>query len=222
MCIICHSEMTEGKKLPCNHILHESCLRSWLHRQQRCPICRTSVLEEEIAQNHPPPPRAQPQPQFQPQPLPRIPLQLGNNLDFVNMPGRPPNANIIPDSRVGSMDFSVDEIVVLQLNLIQEQLTSLNDQLQQLRQIVSARALRASPGTSVGENIVNNENPNVDVPHNKSTDNAPSVSEPADTVVEPLSQQEKDLLREAFEENSAENSATEELRKKRLLHFSQN
>ena len=33
------------KKLPCGHILHLSCLRSWLERQQNCPICRRPVLD---------------------------------------------------------------------------------------------------------------------------------------------------------------------------------
>ena len=32
------------KKLPCGHILHFSCLRSWLERQQICPTCRRPVL----------------------------------------------------------------------------------------------------------------------------------------------------------------------------------
>ena len=29
-----------AKKLPCNHIFHRSCLRSWFQRQQTCPTCR--------------------------------------------------------------------------------------------------------------------------------------------------------------------------------------
>ena len=33
------------KKLPCGHILHFACLRSWLERQQSCPTCRRPVLE---------------------------------------------------------------------------------------------------------------------------------------------------------------------------------
>ncbi|KAI9143300.1 hypothetical protein BKA69DRAFT_1063400 [Paraphysoderma sedebokerense] len=33
------------KKLPCGHIFHFSCLRSWLERQQSCPTCRRPVLE---------------------------------------------------------------------------------------------------------------------------------------------------------------------------------
>lgn len=45
VCIICREEMTGGaKKLPCNHIFHVSCLRSWFQRQQTCPTCRLNVL----------------------------------------------------------------------------------------------------------------------------------------------------------------------------------
>merc|ERR1719319_1391082 len=32
------------KKLPCNHIFHRNCLRSWFQRQQTCPTCRLDVL----------------------------------------------------------------------------------------------------------------------------------------------------------------------------------
>ncbi|KAJ3328188.1 E3 ubiquitin-protein ligase hrd1 [Blyttiomyces sp. JEL0837] len=34
------------KKLPCGHIFHFNCLRSWLERQQSCPTCRRSVLAD--------------------------------------------------------------------------------------------------------------------------------------------------------------------------------
>ncbi|KAN0061980.1 E3 ubiquitin-protein ligase hrd1 [Thecaphora frezii] len=34
------------KRLPCGHIFHFHCLRAWLERQQSCPTCRRSVLEE--------------------------------------------------------------------------------------------------------------------------------------------------------------------------------
>ncbi|PVD25557.1 hypothetical protein C0Q70_13213 [Pomacea canaliculata] len=45
VCIICREEMTQSsKKLPCNHIFHTSCLRSWFQRQQTCPTCRLDVL----------------------------------------------------------------------------------------------------------------------------------------------------------------------------------
>ncbi|KAF2846021.1 hypothetical protein T440DRAFT_250525 [Plenodomus tracheiphilus IPT5] len=69
-CIVCREEMkpwvqpgadgaTTGrrmderqrpKKLPCGHILHFSCLRSWLERQQVCPTCRRPVLSQTTPQ----------------------------------------------------------------------------------------------------------------------------------------------------------------------------
>lgn len=61
VCIICREEMRvyrpaaagstdplaermRPKKLPCGHILHFTCLRSWLERQQTCPTCRRPVV----------------------------------------------------------------------------------------------------------------------------------------------------------------------------------
>ncbi|KAL8896101.1 MAG: hypothetical protein Q9207_007877 [Kuettlingeria erythrocarpa] len=37
-------ERQRAKRLPCGHLLHFACLRSWLERQQICPTCRTPVL----------------------------------------------------------------------------------------------------------------------------------------------------------------------------------
>ncbi|KAI9155260.1 LOW QUALITY PROTEIN: E3 ubiquitin-protein ligase HRD1 [Paramyrothecium foliicola] len=59
-CIICREEMrpwdpvnnpgavdrVRPKKLPCGHILHLGCLKSWLERQQVCPTCRAPVTED--------------------------------------------------------------------------------------------------------------------------------------------------------------------------------
>ncbi|KAL9934100.1 hypothetical protein V8E36_007182 [Tilletia maclaganii] len=60
-CIICRDDMVVAggpgvpagqpsaqetpKKLPCGHIFHFHCLRSWLERQQSCPTCRRTVLQ---------------------------------------------------------------------------------------------------------------------------------------------------------------------------------
>ncbi|GAA5940902.1 uncharacterized protein JCM15063_000914 [Sporobolomyces koalae] len=41
------------KKLPCGHVFHFHCLKSWLERQQSCPTCRRPVLPPE--QNGPNP-----------------------------------------------------------------------------------------------------------------------------------------------------------------------
>ncbi|XP_031495684.1 ERAD-associated E3 ubiquitin-protein ligase HRD1B-like [Nymphaea colorata] len=43
-CIICREEMVTAKKLRCGHLFHVHCLRSWLERQQTCPICRSLVV----------------------------------------------------------------------------------------------------------------------------------------------------------------------------------
>ncbi|KAK4044848.1 hypothetical protein C8A01DRAFT_42458 [Parachaetomium inaequale] len=58
-CIICREEMrpwdptdtsqverSRAKKLPCGHILHFGCLKSWLERQQVCPTCRRPVSRD--------------------------------------------------------------------------------------------------------------------------------------------------------------------------------
>ena len=69
VCIICREEMTTGcKKLPCGHIFHTNCLRSWFQRQQTCPTCRMEVLQMPQPRPTPPPPQQiHPQPQQQQQ-----------------------------------------------------------------------------------------------------------------------------------------------------------
>ncbi|XP_044744860.1 E3 ubiquitin-protein ligase synoviolin B [Coccinella septempunctata] len=65
VCIICREEMTTAsKKLPCNHIFHTSCLRSWFQRQQTCPTCRLNILRS--PNNDRPEPRPRPMPANQP------------------------------------------------------------------------------------------------------------------------------------------------------------
>ncbi|KAF7991839.1 hypothetical protein HCN44_010640 [Aphidius gifuensis] len=50
VCIICREEMiSASKKLPCNHIFHTTCLRSWFQRQQTCPTCRLNILRPATA-----------------------------------------------------------------------------------------------------------------------------------------------------------------------------
>ena len=84
-CIICREDMIEScKKLPCNHIFHTSCLRSWFQRQQTCPTCRMDVLQA------PRPQQATQLPPQQPQPLPQQPLPPQNIFQgFAGMPPMP-------------------------------------------------------------------------------------------------------------------------------------
>lgn len=84
VCIICREEMTTGcKKLPCNHIFHTSCLRSWFQRQQSCPTCRLEVLRMPRPAPSPPAPQPQPQPQQAPQDQVPNPLQNSKSVNLV-------------------------------------------------------------------------------------------------------------------------------------------
>jgi len=53
VCIICREDMAapSAKKLPCNHMFHRNCLRSWFQRQQTCPTCRLDILRSTPAAN---------------------------------------------------------------------------------------------------------------------------------------------------------------------------
>ncbi|XP_022064738.1 E3 ubiquitin-protein ligase AMFR [Acanthochromis polyacanthus] len=42
-CAICWDTMLTARKLPCGHLFHNSCLRSWLEQDTSCPTCRTSL-----------------------------------------------------------------------------------------------------------------------------------------------------------------------------------
>ena len=49
VCIICREDMVQRcKKLPCKHIFHTTCLRSWFQRQQVCPTCRYIKIHVQI------------------------------------------------------------------------------------------------------------------------------------------------------------------------------
>ncbi|NXP79084.1 AMFR ligase, partial [Ramphastos sulfuratus] len=42
-CAICWDSMQSARKLPCGHLFHSSCLRSWLEQDTSCPTCRMSL-----------------------------------------------------------------------------------------------------------------------------------------------------------------------------------
>ncbi|XP_014780463.1 E3 ubiquitin-protein ligase AMFR [Octopus bimaculoides] len=68
-CAICWEKMENARKLPCGHLFHHSCLRSWLEQDTSCPTCRTMLNNrsnnetnsnrpetEETPENNPPQP----------------------------------------------------------------------------------------------------------------------------------------------------------------------
>ncbi|KAJ1725597.1 hypothetical protein LPJ53_000267 [Coemansia erecta] len=49
-CSICREVLMTAKKLPCDHMFHRSCLRSWLVRHLSCPTCRITLSGAEVGQ----------------------------------------------------------------------------------------------------------------------------------------------------------------------------
>ncbi|KAF7846461.1 hypothetical protein BT93_L4304 [Corymbia citriodora subsp. variegata] len=58
-CVICLEGFEEGEECwvmkTCGHVYHESCIKEWLARNQRCPLCRGSVREAREASLTAPP-----------------------------------------------------------------------------------------------------------------------------------------------------------------------
>ena len=46
-CIICRDNNTEETSviMPCGHVFHEDCLKSWIIQKQTCPICNKSLFD---------------------------------------------------------------------------------------------------------------------------------------------------------------------------------
>lgn len=52
-CAICWDQMKAARKLPCGHLFHTTCLRSWLEQDTSCPTCRHSLRHREDEINEP-------------------------------------------------------------------------------------------------------------------------------------------------------------------------
>lgn len=45
-CAICRDPMLAALRLPCGHIFHTTCLRSWLEHNHNCPTCRFALIPQ--------------------------------------------------------------------------------------------------------------------------------------------------------------------------------
>lgn len=66
--------VNNAKKLPCGHIFHTACLRSWFQRQQTCPTCRLNILRT----TPPTPTRPIVEPAQNNDPIPQNPVNVNN------------------------------------------------------------------------------------------------------------------------------------------------
>lgn len=49
-CAVCWEKLDEARRLPCSHIFHHNCLRSWLEQDTSCPTCRKSLQDDKEVQ----------------------------------------------------------------------------------------------------------------------------------------------------------------------------
>ncbi|KAA3458144.1 E3 ubiquitin protein ligase RIN2-like [Gossypium australe] len=90
-CAICRESMAKAKKLHCNHLLHLSCLRSWLdqglNEAYSCPTCRKPLFlgrtENEVNSR-----------------------QINSGLDRQNMPGHTLATGVFPNQMQNSVEGS--------------------------------------------------------------------------------------------------------------------
>ncbi|XP_063386142.1 E3 ubiquitin-protein ligase AMFR-like [Cydia fagiglandana] len=64
-CAICWEPMKEARKLPCDHLFHNSCLCQWMQQDASCPTCRRALAARppsppSAAAPAPPPPNMAP------------------------------------------------------------------------------------------------------------------------------------------------------------------
>jgi len=84
VCIVCLDEMMHGaKKLPCGHMFHLTCLRSWFERDHRCPTCRHPASEPAPVPVRPTAPDQQP----------AFPIQNNVGPDPLQVPTNPPDVS---------------------------------------------------------------------------------------------------------------------------------
>uniref|UniRef100_A0A6B2L1H0 RING-type E3 ubiquitin transferase n=1 Tax=Arcella intermedia TaxID=1963864 RepID=A0A6B2L1H0_9EUKA len=123
VCIVCREVLESGRVLPCGHILHRKCLLSWLERSQFCPLCREPVGGNEDQQQQQQNPFFQanngPIQQQQLPPMPPMPPEEG--APYYPPPPYSPSFSPSPSPSMDSIEN--------QLIMLQEQVVFMNDQI---------------------------------------------------------------------------------------------
>jgi len=89
-----------AKKLPCGHMFHSACLRSWFQRMQTCPTCRSDILTT------PPPQRTQAQQaQQRGERRARLSIYTHENTSDQQAQGNQPQANGAPPAQQQAHPF---------------------------------------------------------------------------------------------------------------------
>jgi len=236
-----------AKKLPCGHILHLHCLRSWLERQQICPICISPLLQEEIPQRQNVQIPANWNPQFMNQqgwnmPQFRDNLQnaphLGDNAQNIqqfgnNVPNlenqfqaqpvqRPPTGG----EQQGANQIQID--LLRQVEFLQQQLLFMNQQLQlvqayltlQVGQNVPVSQQQQQAQSQSQQTVLNEDEEMLKRALAESVLSQPSTGISSTSVTTP--QEPDPVLIEDKTETEEEKSTSDEIRRRRLLRFSQN
>ncbi|KAG5888669.1 hypothetical protein JTB14_014862 [Gonioctena quinquepunctata] len=210
VCIICREEMTSAsKKLPCHHIFHTACLRSWFQRQQTCPTCRLNILQTRA--NHPPrrhpfanrmflghnifpvpdpnggaqqqadPPAGHETPQ-QPQQIPQFVLPPFPFLPFLPPPPMPPqNFGALTDEQLRRMEGTERENVEARIQCLRNIQTLLDGAVTMMEQYSTMAILSTINTPSPPPNLFPNGNPSVwNLP--SQSDQAPPVAKVAPTT----------------------------------------
>ena len=50
-CIICYEDFNEGDEistLPCTHVFHIKCIKTWIYEKGNCPICKFIITKKSL------------------------------------------------------------------------------------------------------------------------------------------------------------------------------
>ncbi|KAH7971626.1 hypothetical protein HPB52_000655 [Rhipicephalus sanguineus] len=142
-----------NKRLPCSHIFHTACLRSWFQRQQTCPTCRMDVLRQPAAaaaaaaanQGAAPPPAAG---QAAPQAPPNVPGQAFPQLLPPPPPVPPEGLEALSAEELSAMEGQEREQIAARIRVLRNIQTLLDAAVLQLQQYSAVVASAGAPSAA--------------------------------------------------------------------------